>query len=216
MTRTKNKSQKKAITNKAKTLKPLTLASVIVVSVLALIGISPVVTRCHQPKKHESAPTIRTDDAARVTQADPLASDDNVFVYASADQVLQTFQSGTGTVFLGFPQCPWCQRLVEYVDNAAKAEGIKKVYYLNIREARAANDDNYKKLVKYLKDYLNTDDEGNPRISVPDVTMLKDGKIVGRFEQEKANDANTPDKYWTSERAERATTQLREMMQKTK
>ena len=117
-------------------------------------------------------------------------------------------------VFLGFPECPWCQQLVPIIQEAAQSENIDKIYYLNIKESRANNDEVYQKLVTKLQDYLPKDDDGNPRISVPDVTAYRGGQIVGRFEQEATNDGEqvTPDTYWTSERKDRAVEQLREMM----
>ena len=117
-------------------------------------------------------------------------------------------------VFLGFPECPWCQQLAPIIQEAAQSENIDKIYYLNIKESRANNDEVYQKLVTKLQDYLPKDDDGNPRISVPDVTAYRGGQIVGRFEQEATNDGEqvAPDTYWTSERKDRAVEQLREMM----
>ena len=34
---------------------------------------------------------------------------------------------------------PWCQQLAPLVDDAAKAEGLDKIYYLDIRHARETN-----------------------------------------------------------------------------
>ena len=49
---------------------------------------------------------------------------------------------------------------------------------------------------------------------VPDVTALKDGRVVGHFLQETTADGEkaTPDTYWTKERRARAVEQLRQMI----
>ena len=166
-----------------------------------------------QPK----TPSANTSDSAKFKSEYPRVAANNRFVYASDKEVLDIFDSGSGVVFLGFPQCPWCQRLSEYVDRAARAEGIDKIYYLNIRDARASNNEVYQKLVKKLEPYLDKDDNGKSRIFVPDVSIVKNGKIIGRYKEESTgNDDITPDKYWTSERIERALSQLRGFMRQLK
>ena len=144
----------------------------------------------------------------------PKVTSGHKFVYAEPAEILEIIDGGDGVVFLGFPECPWCQQLAPIVQEAAQSENIDKIYYLNIKESRANNDEVYQKLVTRLQDYLPKDDDGNPRISVPDVTAYRGGQIVGRFEQEATNDGEqvTPDTYWTSERKDRAVEQLREMM----
>ena len=144
----------------------------------------------------------------------PKVTSGHKFVYAEPAEILEIIDGGDGVVFLGFPECPWCQQLAPIIQEAAQSENIDKIYYLNIKESRANNDEVYQKLVTKLQDYLPKDDDGNPRISVPDVTAYRGGQIVGRFEQEATNDGEqvTPDTYWTSERKDRAVEQLREMM----
>ena len=144
----------------------------------------------------------------------PKVTSGHKFVYAEPAEILDIIDGGDGVVFLGFPECPWCQQLAPIIQEAAQSENIDKIYYLNIKESRANNDEVYQKLVTRLQDYLPKDDDGNPRISVPDLTVYRSGQIVGRFEQEAVTDGEqvTPDTYWISERKDRAVEQLREMM----
>ena len=166
-----------------------------------------------QPKN----PSTNVSDAAKFKSEYPRVAANNRFVYASDKEVLGVFDHGSGVIFLGFPQCPWCQHLSEHVDRAARAEGIDKIYYLNIRDARASNSEVYQKLVKKLESYLDKDDNGKPRIFVPDVSIVKNGKIIGRYKEESTGDDNiTPDKYWTTERIERTSSQLRGFMRQLK
>ena len=103
----------------------------------------------------------------------------------------------------------------EIFDLAVTVESF--YYYLNIRDARASNNEVYQKLVKKLESYLDKDDSGKPRIFVPDVSIVKNGKIIGRYKEESTGDDDiTPDKYWTSERIERTSSQLRGFMRQLK
>lgn len=94
----------------------------------------------------QTPPSPQSSDAARFKAAYSRVANDNRFVFASAGEVLEKFESGSGLIFLGFQQCPWCQQLAPIVDTAAKAEGLDKIYYLDIRHARETNDDTYKKI----------------------------------------------------------------------
>ena len=190
---------------------------VIVLGIGLAIGLVWYTTVNNQDQREESSSidqSAQQTDAAKFKQQYPKVAADNRFVFANADEVVDLFERGDGVVFLGFSECSWCQQLAPIVDEAAKAEGLDKIYYLNIREARQNNDETYRALVKKLENYLPKDKDGNPRIFVPDVTVLRQGEIVGRFEQEPTADGEkaTSDTYWTSERRERAVAQLREMM----
>lgn len=148
----------------------------------------------------------------------PDVSEEHRFSYASPSEVEAVFEEGSGLVFLGFPECPWCQKLAPIVNEAAMAEELNKIYYLDIRQARINNDETYQKLVGYLSEYLEKDEEGNPRIFVPDVTAVNKGKVVERFKQEPAGEGEepAPDAYWTEDRRARAVEQIRQMIKSTR
>ena len=100
-------------------------------------------------------------DATKFKEQYPKVVDNNKFVYSTDQEVMSIFDNGTGLVFLGFTECTWCQQLAPIVDEAARAEGLEKIYYLNIREARESNSPVYQALVDKLKDYLQKDEDGN-------------------------------------------------------
>ena len=56
----------------------------------------------------------------------------NVFVYRDSSEIIKILEHGTGVVYLGFPECPWCQAYVKYLNEVAKEVGIDKIYYYNI------------------------------------------------------------------------------------
>ena len=148
-----------------------------------------------------------------VTEAYPDLSTNHVFTSISGQRAVEVLKSGDGVVFLGFPSCPWCQKLAPIVDEAARSKGISAVYYLDIQQARQQNDETYQKLVDLLRPYLPKDEKGEPIIYVPDVTVVKSGNIIGRFKMEAAEaDVKTPAAYWTETRRDNALDQLRGFM----
>ncbi len=185
-------------------------------AVLVLLGVVGALTFFNNRQSTEQAPSsesAQVSDAAKKFRQEYAGVDaDNRFVYASSQEVVELFESGTGLVFLGFEECPWCQQLAPIVDDAAEVEGLEKIYYVDIRQARNDNDEFYQRLVGYLDEYLQKDDEGQPRIYVPDVTALRDGEIVGKFKQESTKERLGPEAFWTDERRERGVEQLRKMI----
>lgn len=158
-------------------------------------------------------------DAARFKKEYKAVSDDNRFVYASDAEIISTLENGTGLIFLGFPECPWCQSLSGMADQAAKNQDLDKIYYLNIRGHREDNSKTYQALVADLEPYLEKDEQGEPRIFVPDVTAVKDGKIVARYEMEEGTEAEMAggqETYWTKDRKARTVQKLEAMIQKLK
>ena len=141
-------------------------------------------------------------DAERFAEEYTLVPDDNVFVYSSVDEIIDILENGTGVVYLGFPECQWCEAYVVYLNEVAKERGISEIHYYNIREDRSNNTENYQRIVALLEEYLENDEEGNPRVYVPAVIFMNNGEIVG-FDDETSLDtdgAATPSEYWTDER----------------
>ena len=140
----------------------------------------------------------------------------NVFVYKGAEEIIKILEHGTGIVYLGFPECPWCQAYVPILSEVADIEGIDKIYYFNIINERKENTQNYQKMVSILSDYLQYDDEGNKRIYVPAIIAVIDGQIIG-FDDESSYDTlgyDDPKDYWTEDRKENLNKRLTEMISK--
>lgn len=126
---------------------------------------------------------------------------DNVFVYRTPEEIIKILKNGTGIVYLGFPECPWCGQYVVYLNEVAKENNVEKINYLNILDERKNNTDAYKEITSILSDYLQYDDDGNKRIYVPAVIAVKDGKIIG-FDDETSYDTKgyeNPQDYWENE-----------------
>lgn len=141
-------------------------------------------------------------DAQRFSEEYNLVPEDNAFVYSSVDEIIDILENGTGVVYLGFPECRWCDQYVVYLNEVAKERGVSEIYYYNIREDRSNNTENYQKIVSLLEEYLQNDEEGNPRIYVPAVIFMNNGTIVG-FDDETSYDTggfDIPSEYWSDEK----------------
>lgn len=155
-------------------------------------------------------------DAARFSQEYTLVDENNKFVYSDIDEIIDILEDGTGIVYLGFPECKWCQQYVVYLNEIAKDRGISKIYYYNIREDREKNTKDYQKIVSLLKEYLEEDEDGNPRVYVPAVTFMSNGKILG-FDDETAYDTkgyDDPSEYWTDKTVENLKDRLNSYLDK--
>ena len=186
---------------------------VIVIGILA-VSVGAAIWMATGSRDEQAPQQTATTDAEQFKQEYPETPEDNRFIYASSEQIIETFESGDGLVFLGFPECPWCQVITPILDEAAKAENLDEILYYNIREDRESNDPVYQQLVEYLEEYLRTDEDGTPRIYVPDISAIRNGEIVGYFTQPESEEEQvSPDTFWTEERSTQAVDQLRSMIQ---
>ena len=191
----------------------------IIITVLIALSVALVVALVWPKARPHVAPGMAiTADAKKFKEQYPGVAEDHRFQPVTSERARELFERGDGLLFLGFKECPWCQKLAPIVDEAAKAEGLETIYYVDIRVARQEQDELYQAIVAKLKTQLRTDEQGNPRVYVPDVTALRGGEVVGHFLQETTADGEpaTPDTYWTQERRERAVDQLRHMIRQTK
>ena len=168
--------------------------------------------------KSEEKTENKLSDALKFREEYKEVSKDNVFVYRSGEEILKIMKKGTGVVYLGFPECPWCQSYVKYLDEVAKEVGIEKIYYYNVLEDRTNNTDLYKEMLDVLGDNLQTDDEGNSRIFVPNVSFHVDGKVIGN-DCETSKDTkgfDKPEDYWNEDEVKDLKEKLTEYMKKVK
>ena len=137
--------------------------------IIALVVIVILGVFCFYPKNSKKADTNNDN---KLTDSEKFAKEynlkdedgkalDNVFVYRTPEQIINILEKGTGIVYLGFPECPWCTAYVPYLNEIAKEKEVEKIYYLNILEERKNNTDAYKKITEILSDYLQNDEEGN-------------------------------------------------------
>lgn len=159
-------------------------------------------------------PRNKEEDNVRFSKEYTTLSEDNVFVYKNSEEIIKILEHGTGVVLLGFPECPWCQKYVVYLNEVAKELDLEEIYYYNILEDRESNNDIYKKIVSILESYLQYDKEGNKRVYVPLIVGIKNGEIVG-FDDETSYDTKgfeNPDDYWNDEEVRDLKTKLTDII----
>lgn len=178
--------------------KKMILAGLSAILILAVIG-GVLLLKKPQTDKPKEEEKPKVSDAVKFQEEYTKVGSDNVFVYRSMEEIIKILEKGTGVVYLGFPECPWCQAYVPYLNEVAKNNKVSKVYYYNILNDRKENTDNYKKIMELLGDFVEYDDEGNKRIYAPTVIFVLDGKIIG-MDSETAKDTGgfeKPEDYWT-------------------
>lgn len=125
---------------------------------------------------------------------------DNPIKYSNFSEVFDIIKEGTGVIYFGFPECPWCRNIVPILLDAAKEVGIDKIYYLNAREDRDQKslDENgnivvdnegtkeYQELISLLYDSLSSynglGDDTIKRLYFPTVVFVKDGNVLSVHE----------------------------------
>ena len=160
--------------------------------------------------------TKKETDSEKFAKEYTSVDENNYFVYRNIEEITKILENGTGVVYLGFPECPWCQAYVPMLNEVADIEGLEKIYYFNILEDRKNNTKEYQKIVDILYDYLQYDDEGNKRIYVPAVIFVSKGQILG-FDDETAyytKGFEKPEEYWTEEEVSDLKHKLTENMNK--
>lgn len=143
----------------------------------------------------------------------PELSVNNRFNYVDVDEVLEVLNDGTGVIFFGFPECPWCQNIVPILNKAAVDSDTKQILYYNPLEIRSENTPKYQQIVKLLNKYLSVDENNQKRLFVPDIYVVKKGKIVAR-----ANDMSKPgddvETYFTNQKKKQLLTKYQEALNK--
>lgn len=128
----------------------------------------------------------------------------NVMKYTSIDKIIDIIKNGTGVIYLGYPECPWCRNAVPALLEVSESTSIDTIYYLNMKDVKDEDLDSdgniitekegvkgYDELLaaldSILDDYTLTKEDGTTvtadekRVYVPLVVFVKDGKIVDYY-----------------------------------
>lgn len=168
----------------------------IVISIIIIIGGGILLYFVINNKNSEN-----NSDNVKFAKEYTEVGEDNVFVYKDIDEIINILKYGTGVVYLGFPECPWCQAYVKYLNDTAKEANIEKIYYFNIFKERENNTEKYQEILSILGDNLQRDEEGNLRVFVPNVSFVVNGRIIGNDNETSLDTKGfeKPSDYWTIE-----------------
>ena len=158
--------------------------------------------QCYGKDNQKEVRSFYDSDSERFSLEYPMVGSDNIFLYRSASETADILEKGRGIVFIGFKECVWCQHYAVFLHDVAIEMEIDEIYYCDIREDREKNSESYQKIIKILSGRLQNDDEGRPRIFVPDVSIVSRGRIITHdFETSKDKlGYSTPEDYWVEER----------------
>ncbi len=122
---------------------------------------------------------------------------DHVFTATTGEDAIDILKDGTGVVYFGFPECPWCRIAVPVMNEVAQAGDIDQIHYVDARElrdTRVLSEDGtvviedpgsgvYAELLEELGNaapvYEGLNDPTQRRIYVPLVVAVKDGEVLG-------------------------------------
>jgi len=204
------------------------------VSALALLGLSGCQTEETNAEatdalafvaEHEDLNGVPHPDNPDLIFKDMYVSEDNPFRYVEFDEIVELLENGTGIVYFGFPNCPWCRNLVPVLTDAAIAFGVEDILYRNVWEDRnvleldddgeivevRAGDPGYYQVLEILGDlapaYRGLEDESIRRIFVPAVVFIRDGEVISYFQnlptfQARVEDENDATTAWDPMNAE--------------
>lgn len=113
---------------------------------------------------------------------------DNVYKKISAKNAVDLIENKTGIIYIGYPKCPWCQKLVPILNEVAIEDEVENIYYIdNFYDMRPDKNENpknekeYDKLVSLLGDEIvemKLEESEFNIIRVPLVLFVKNGKIL--------------------------------------
>ena len=115
-------------------MKKKILLSVIVVAIVIISGVVLIKVLNRQ----DESDAIKFAKEYNITE-------DNIFVYKNAEEIIKILENGTGVVYLGFPECPWCRAYVPMLNEIAKENHFDKIYYYNILKDRKENTEIFKR-----------------------------------------------------------------------
>lgn len=115
--------------------------------------------------------------------------------YKEANEIIEILKDGTGVIYFGFPECPWCRNLVPVLVNKLSEYNVPFYYYnaYDIRDTKHLDENNnivttkegtaeYYEIVKilgnFLGEYEGLNDSTIKRLYFPTVVFVKDGKII--------------------------------------
>lgn len=157
----------------------------IVVSILFLTG-------CSVKKTTELTDAEKFSKEYSVTKNNP-------FKYIELKEVLNIIENGTGIIFFGDPDCEWCVASAKILTSSLNYKNIDVAYYYNPKKIRDNNTKEYKRLVKLLADYLETDKDDNSYLFLPDIYFVVNGEVIDH-NNDLASMSGTIDDALTKER----------------
>lgn len=141
-------------------------------------------------------------------------SKDNVFVYATSQEIYGRLKNGSAVIFMGFPKNIWSGYYANILNEAAKEVGLKEILYYDFKEDRDNKNATYQSIVLRLNSYMWTLDDGTKNIYAPTMIIVKNGEVIAFDNETSINVGNiSPSEYWTSIRTDYKKNDIKAKMQ---
>jgi len=111
-----------------------------------------------------------------------LVEDDNLYSFSNATEVLNILNGRSGIILLGFPLNEWTNYTADILNEVAKEMNVDKIYYYDFLKDRDESNGTYETIVNKLKLYVTIDDEGTKDLHAPTVLVVKNGEVIGYFD----------------------------------
>lgn len=145
---------------------------------------------------HEKMNGMMSMDGASAYQVLEIA-EDNPVLYADLESIQMLLTEGTGILYLGFPECPWCRTLVPVLLEAVETNEFDgNIYYYNAlfdRDKKSLDENGnivtesegtemYQALLELLDEHLwayeGLNDPTIKRVYFPMTVFVKDGEVI--------------------------------------
>lgn len=118
--------------------------------------------------------------------------------YKSANEIIDILKNGTGVIYFGFPECPWCRNLVPLLVEAIQEYNVSFYYYnaREIRDTKHMDEDGqvvidkegtaeYYEILSLLGNYASEYSgitDSSKRLYFPTVVFVRNGQIIDAHE----------------------------------
>lgn len=142
-------------------------------------------TGCTQKQEESASKTQGCDDdpicgistGTDMSAYEGFNEQDNQFIEVPMNDFLMKMDAeATGIFYFGYATCPWCIEALPIMNDVAKHMNMN-IYYID-KKAETSDETTTSKIEERLADVLTKDETGNPHLYVPEVIVLKEGKVV--------------------------------------
>lgn len=109
----------------------------------------------------------------------------NSFKYATLDEIFQILEEGDGIILFGNSDCEVCSISIDVFSSVIEDKNISNVYYYNPKIIMDSDFEEYEKLIDLLGEAIGEDDKGNKTLELPNIFLVRSGKVIASSTQYK-------------------------------
>ncbi len=147
--------------------------------IISTLLLSITLFACKTKEEEKIISSIEGATEANMIDYESLTTNDN-FAEITYDTLVSCVgnEKINAIVFMGYPSCDKCQKVIKDIQDAAIATE-QTVYYFNVNKA-IDTDEDYDRIVELLTPILKEDDEDSSKLALytPQVFLIIDGELV--------------------------------------